>query len=166
MRIGKKKRRASEIDITPLMDVIFLLLIFFMVASSFHEETRALEVTLPRAEHPKIITVDEAVLNITVTKENRIFLNDDEVEPTELIEKLKQLAIDTARRDLGLHDPHSHTAWQSARQLGFGYDSRDLTGRPVIHMGHRYHRHQRRTPILVRCHAAHPDEVRMDRRLR
>ena len=96
----KKKRGATEIDITPLLDVMFLLVVFFMVATSFHEETRALEVTLPRAENPKIIAVNEDVLNITVTKDNRIFLNDDEIAPEKLKEELNERVKDTGFKNV------------------------------------------------------------------
>ena len=92
---GKKPRRSTQIDITPLMDVMFLLVIFFMVASSFHEETRALEVALPRADCPRVITLDEGVLNITVTRDQQIFLGEREIEPPRLREELRTLARET-----------------------------------------------------------------------
>ncbi len=69
---------------------MFLLVIFFMVATSFHEETRVLEVKLPRAEKPKIITLKEGVLNVTVTSDNRIFLGDDEIQPADLRKAVKE----------------------------------------------------------------------------
>lgn len=94
--LGKKNRRKhTEIDITPLMDVIFLLLVFFMVATSFHEESRALEVSLPHAENPKVISLDELVLSITISKDDHIFLNEDEIEPAKLKEELNRRILET-----------------------------------------------------------------------
>lgn len=97
MRIlGKKnRRRPTDVDLTPLMDVIFLLLVFFMVATSFHEESRALDVSLPRAENPKVISLDERVLSITISKDDNIFLNEDEIDPTKLKEELNRRILDT-----------------------------------------------------------------------
>ncbi|MDP6358055.1 MAG: biopolymer transporter ExbD [Planctomycetota bacterium] len=97
MRIlGKKnKRKKTDVDITPLMDVIFLLLVFFMVATSFHEESRALDVTLPRAENPKVISLDERVLSITISKDDHFFLNEDEIEPAKLREELDRKILET-----------------------------------------------------------------------
>ena len=43
------KRRKPTINITSLIDVMFLLLIFFMVSSTFKEEEHAIDVTLPQA---------------------------------------------------------------------------------------------------------------------
>ena len=94
--VGKKRtRKRTDIDITSLLDVIFLLLIFFMVASSFHEESRALDVTLPRAENPKIITLDEQTLSITITKEDQLFLNEQEIEAPKLKAELHDRALKT-----------------------------------------------------------------------
>lgn len=97
MRIlGKKnRRRPTDVDLTPLMDVIFLLLVFFMVATSFHEESRALDVSLPRAENPKVISLDERVLSITISKDDNIFLNEDEIDPAKLKEELNRRILDT-----------------------------------------------------------------------
>ena len=103
MRIGKRKRKKTQIDITSLIDVMFLLVIFFMVATSFHEETRVLEVTLPRAEKPKVVTVNEDVLNVTVTGDNRIFFGDDEIEPEKVREELRKRLRDSEIKQVIIH---------------------------------------------------------------
>lgn len=46
-----KRREHLSPDLTPLIDVIFLILIFFMVASTFKKEELALLLTLPDTEH-------------------------------------------------------------------------------------------------------------------
>ena len=94
----RRRRRRTDVDITPLMDVIFLLLIFFMVATTFHEETRALDVTLPRAENPRIVTLDENVLSVTISQDKRIFLGEREIEPRQLKDELKAELLDTGYR--------------------------------------------------------------------
>ena len=95
-----RRRKRTDVDITPLMDVIFLLLIFFMVATTFHEETRALDVALPRAENPRILTLDERVLSITVSEDKRIFLNEREIEPRSLKAELEQQLLETGYRQV------------------------------------------------------------------
>ncbi len=45
-----KRREHLTPDLTPLIDVIFLILIFFMVSSTFKKEELALSLTLPRSE--------------------------------------------------------------------------------------------------------------------
>lgn len=49
MKFRRTRRRGSGINLTPLIDVVFLLLIFFMVSTTFTRETR-LAVELPEAE--------------------------------------------------------------------------------------------------------------------
>jgi biopolymer transport protein ExbD len=46
----RHKREAIAMDLTPLIDMVFLLLIFFLVTSSFKKEQLALLVKLPKAE--------------------------------------------------------------------------------------------------------------------
>lgn len=49
MKLRRQKRKLDDINITPLIDVVFLLLIFFMVSTTFTKETR-LAVELPDAQ--------------------------------------------------------------------------------------------------------------------
>lgn len=49
MKFGRPKKDAVEVNLTPLIDVVFLLLIFFMVSTTFTRETR-LVVELPEAD--------------------------------------------------------------------------------------------------------------------
>lgn len=49
MDFHRKKREKLEISITPMIDVVFLLLIFFMVTTTFNRET-VLNINLPEAE--------------------------------------------------------------------------------------------------------------------
>lgn len=48
MKLRRRTREEPDINLTPLIDVVFLLLIFFMVTTTFRKET-ALDVSLPRA---------------------------------------------------------------------------------------------------------------------
>ena len=69
----KKKKRDVELNLTPLIDVVFLLLIFFMVSTSFTRETQ-IKMELPKADVEKMETEKE-VLEISIDKEGRMFLN-------------------------------------------------------------------------------------------
>ncbi|MCH9049101.1 MAG: biopolymer transporter ExbD, partial [Proteobacteria bacterium] len=48
MNFQPKPREELELDITPLIDVVFLLLIFFMVSTTFEHDSE-LNITLPKA---------------------------------------------------------------------------------------------------------------------
>ena len=69
-KLNKPKLRP---DITPLIDVVFLLLIFFMLSSQFVYNT-SIKVKLPKASTGEI--AQDEPLTITITKESELFLDD------------------------------------------------------------------------------------------
>lgn len=76
-KIKKKRRVSIRIDMTPMVDIAFLLLIFYMATTTFKPpETKA--VTLPKS-HSEIKLPDRDIINITVTKLDSIFV--DYLEP-------------------------------------------------------------------------------------
>jgi biopolymer transport protein ExbD len=66
MAVNIKKGRAGHIDFTPMLDMVFNLLIFFMVASHFSEVDRELDAQLATASEARPITatVDSVFINI------------------------------------------------------------------------------------------------------
>lgn len=75
-----KKREIITPDLTPLIDVVFILLIFFIVSSVFKKEELALLLTLPQS-HAQEVEVEIKQINIELSKE-------------ELALKGKKLSID------------------------------------------------------------------------
>lgn len=64
MRFVQRRADPLEINLTPLIDVVFLLLIFFMVSTSFRLETQ-LNVELPAAASTSAPAVDPMVISIS-----------------------------------------------------------------------------------------------------
>ncbi len=70
---GKKRRVAIRIDMTPMVDIAFLLLIFYMATTTFKPpEARAVE--LP-SSHSMIELPGKDIINITVTKYDSIYVD-------------------------------------------------------------------------------------------
>ena len=70
---GKKRRVGIRIDMTPMVDIAFLLLIFYMATTQFKPpEARAVE--LPKS-HSQIQLPDKDIINITVTKYDSIYVD-------------------------------------------------------------------------------------------
>lgn len=70
---GKKRRIGIRIDMTPMVDIAFLLLIFYMATTQFKPpEARAVE--LPKS-HSQIQLPDKDIINITVTKYDSIYVD-------------------------------------------------------------------------------------------
>jgi biopolymer transport protein TolR len=66
----------SEINVTPLVDVMLVLLIIFMVAAPMM--TAGVDIDLPQADAPRM-DIDEQKLLLTIDREERVFLGEDEI---------------------------------------------------------------------------------------
>ncbi|MDG2385319.1 MAG: biopolymer transporter ExbD [Pirellulaceae bacterium] len=64
----------QSLSMTPLIDVVFLLLIFFLVATRFAEEERSMEVNLPTASESKPITMKPKDIELNIDQEGQYFL--------------------------------------------------------------------------------------------
>lgn len=78
-------RLMSEINVTPLVDVMLVLLIIFMVTAPMMSQ--GLDVTLPQASADAVETETEQLV-ITLTKDSRVFINNVQVTPVDFKEKL------------------------------------------------------------------------------
>ncbi|MFA5031019.1 MAG: biopolymer transporter ExbD [Patescibacteria group bacterium] len=73
MSIKKKRRISVRIDMTPMVDIAFLLLIFYMSTTQFKPpETKS--VKLPTS-HSQITLPDKDIINVTVTKDDSVFVD-------------------------------------------------------------------------------------------
>jgi biopolymer transport protein ExbD len=83
------------LNLAPMIDVVFLLLIFFMVATTFAEKEKEMGLDLPQAESGEEAQSkpDEVVINLM--RDGRILVSGDEVDRAALIESLTRVA----RRD-------------------------------------------------------------------
>ncbi len=75
----------SEINITPFVDVMLVLLIIFMVTAPMME--KGVEIDLPKAQ-AQPMEVDESKLLMTIDGDRRVFLGETEIPHAELEEKL------------------------------------------------------------------------------
>ena len=71
LRPSNSEKRV-ELNITPLIDVVFLLLIFFMVSTTFNRESE-LEINLPKAS-PGSVELPEDVLEIVIGPEGKFII--------------------------------------------------------------------------------------------
>ena len=92
---SSRDRFLSDINVTPFVDVMLVLLIIFMVAAPMM--TQGVDVELPAAETTSLPAADTEQLLITVDKTGDIFINNFSVEAAQLTEKLK--AILALRQD-------------------------------------------------------------------
>ena len=82
MNFGRRRREDSRIDLTPLIDVIFQLVLFFMVSTTF-VTTPGIEVELPESNADAILRENRDI-NIWMTSEGSVFVDDSPVDQDEL----------------------------------------------------------------------------------
>ncbi|MCW9012482.1 MAG: biopolymer transporter ExbD [Gammaproteobacteria bacterium] len=125
MNFKIERRDDIELNLTPLIDVVFLLLIFFMVSTTFEKQSK-LKVELPEASSSAVKQDSEAVV-IGIDAKGRFYINDRQLVNTQL--KTLKIALmktvgDNKETPLILRadaqTPHQSvvTAMDAAAQLG------------------------------------------------
>lgn len=82
MSFRRKKREDLRVDLTPMVDVVFLLLIFFMISTTFIE-TPGISIKLPEAS-TSIAEKEPDEIKIYLSKEGEIFLREEKITLTAL----------------------------------------------------------------------------------
>ena len=85
----KRGRIEATVELTPLIDVVFLLLIFFMVSTTFIRETQ-LKIDLPEA-NGELQEVEDNVIEITVDRRGDYAVNDRVLVNNELATLIRAL---------------------------------------------------------------------------
>lgn len=89
----KFKRRLKiekgMLDLTPMINVFFLLFLFFLFTSSFIFQP-GIKVSLPKAVTSEVIQQDDIIM--TITRDDKIYLEDREINSDELVSRLRILA--------------------------------------------------------------------------
>ncbi len=92
MRIPEETKGNPEINLAPMIDVVFLLLIFFMVATTFVEREKEMGLDLPDAETGEEVDheLDEIVINLM--SDGRTLVDGQEMDVDALTDHLERVA--------------------------------------------------------------------------
>ena len=93
--MARKKRFVSEINVTPFVDVMMVLLIIFMVTAPMMDS--GLDVDLPQAKQVENLPTDADHLVLTVREDGALFLDTYQVQLEELETRLSMLVKDKGR---------------------------------------------------------------------
>lgn len=86
MKFREKRITKSIINLTPMVDMLFLILLFFLVTSSFIEQPN-IKLELPSTRYASTSKVEERVL--TISEDGKLFFQNKPVERKDLITVLK-----------------------------------------------------------------------------
>ena len=131
MNFSRRKRQPLEITLTPMIDVVFLLLIFFMVTTTFNQQSE-LKISLPEAPGQETEDVKKQI-TLTINEEGTYFISGDDGYAHQLInqknETLRRALMQAAGNTRNIpfiisadsKTPHQAviTALDIAGQLGF-----------------------------------------------
>jgi len=104
---GGDRKLMSEINVTPLVDVMLVLLIIFMVTAPMLHE--GIKVELPKTDTSQIVEQKEENVMLTVTKNGQVYLGDSKqpVLLKELPELLKKIYESRLNKDIYLRGDQS-----------------------------------------------------------
>jgi len=123
MKLNKSRfQQAARFELLPLIDVIFLLLIFFIFVMLKMTMQSNIKVDLPQLVESKQQT-EESIM-ISINANNKIFINEQDIDIQELTEKMLQLAEGTYKPILIRGDQQSDLGialniLDKLRQAGF-----------------------------------------------
>ncbi len=85
MRRGRHRKGLTppEIMLSPMIDMIFLLLVFFIISTMYMSELKTIPIRLPVAQNSE--TVSKSSFNVTVKKDGTIYLDEDQMDIDQLV---------------------------------------------------------------------------------
>jgi len=94
MRIQRRSIKKARIEIIPMIDTIFFLLVFFMISTLSMTQFKGMPVNLPKAATGQQAPAESAA--VTIDKDGRLFLNQQAIDKTALGDALRQQLVKNA----------------------------------------------------------------------
>lgn len=86
MKFPHQNKKGASFDLTPLIDVVFLLLIFFMLTTTFVNLENRVKVNLPSGDFAAAESSENII--VTITENNTVYLNGKLIDPLKLTESV------------------------------------------------------------------------------
>jgi len=91
MRLQRRNMKKARIEIIPMIDTIFFLLVFFMISTLSMSQFNGVPVNLPKAASGQQAAAESAA--VTIDKHGRVFLNQEAIDKAALGEALRQQLV-------------------------------------------------------------------------
>jgi biopolymer transport protein ExbD len=92
MRLRSQDDEEPTLNLTPMIDVVFQLLIFFMVATTFLDPEKEIGIELPPAEAGERVDGERDEVVINVFADGRLYISGQEVSGDQLLRQLREAA--------------------------------------------------------------------------
>jgi len=90
----KQPSALGSLSLTPLIDVVFLLLVFFLVATRFAQEEREMDLALPTASEAMPMTEEPKQVFIDIDENGQFFIDNQPLTVAEIENSLRQVVAD------------------------------------------------------------------------
>ena len=136
MRFIKKKTNRPIVPIVSLIDILAILLIYFILTSSPREDKAFASITLPKASSLAKNLQSSSSLELSLTSDSKIFLGVEEIPKNQLMTRLKQLKSERPKLSLELKADEQAPlkslveAWDALTSAG--YPVKDVPARILI----------------------------------
>lgn len=135
MEFSRQTRRLRSINLTPLIDVMFFLIVFFMVSTSF-VMSESMELILPsdNTSDTPASTIDSDILHITVNVKGEIEVGDKTININQFDQLIRKIIEQNKDRKIVL----SSTPGVSVQQLVNALDVIYVNGGKNVQVDHYY----------------------------
>lgn len=122
MRFGRARRPDPLIDVSPMIDIVFQLVLFFMVSTTF-VSAPGIEVDLPRSSS-EVVLSDRDDIDIWMTEDGAVYVDDEPVDLGALRRRLERAAASDPgtlviiKADTGVAHGRVVVVMDMARSLG------------------------------------------------
>lgn len=117
----RKEEGGQQIDLTPMLDVVFIMLIFFIVTSSFIKEA-GIDVERPGTETHAL--VENQNILVAISPENEVWINKEPVKPASIKSKIQAMHAENPKGALVIQADRTSNAetyalvYDAARDAG------------------------------------------------
>jgi biopolymer transport protein TolR len=94
---GRRGQLASQINVTPLVDVMLVLLVIFMITAPIIQQ--GVELNLPKVKAAALPGKEEQFV-VSITRDSQIYLNDRKLSAAELTDKLEAISRERPDREI------------------------------------------------------------------
>jgi len=137
MEIGSRSNSdrgtMSQINVTPLVDVMLVLLVIFMVTAPMMQQ--GVQVNLPKAETKSLPSPEESVV-VSIEKSGRIFINSSEIPAGDLRSKLSEMFAARTKKEVFLKAdkdvPYGDVVRTMAEIKGAGIERLGMVTEPAL----------------------------------
>ncbi len=132
-RNGSDRGTMSQINVTPLVDVMLVLLVIFMVTAPMMQQ--GVQVNLPKAETKALPAQEESVI-VSVEKSGRVFINSTEIPAGDLRAKLSDMFSSRSKKEVFLKAdkdvPYGDVVRTMAEIKGAGIERLGMVTEPAL----------------------------------